>query len=145
MPTRLGLEYDRTWRGKPPHMLQPDVPVWWRFLDKWSSLLDRLWYDCLLGGPEMSFAERQDPLKQMWVTNLSKRADAIAVVAKELWIIEVASDPGLRAIGQLQTYHTLWLRDPVITLPEVLVLVGERIDPDLLDACAMHGIRIFMV
>ena len=144
MPTTLGQDYSIDWRGRPPHMLRPDVPVWYKFLDQWGFQFTTLFYDCLLGGPTLTPEQLTDPLKRMWRANIAKRADAIATTKSELWIIEVAADPGLRAIGQLMVYHTLWLRDPVIEMPERMVLVCDRIDPDLLDACGMHSVLVFV-
>ncbi|GAH74613.1 unnamed protein product, partial [marine sediment metagenome] len=96
MPTDLGRPYALDWRGDPPHMLKRDVPVWYRFLEKWGTPFLNLYYDCLLGGPFLSPEEKKDPLKWMWRVNLAKRADAIAELENEVWIIEVTTDPGLR-------------------------------------------------
>lgn len=145
MPTTLGQPYKLTWKGKPPHMLAPDIPVWWRFLEKWGFQYLSVYYDCLLGGPTLTKWEEKDPLKKGWRASLSKRADAIAITKNHVDIIEVSSDPGLRSIGQLQTYHALWLRDPAIPLPERLVMVCEMMDPDLLDAAGMYGLQVYIV
>ena len=145
MPTELGRKYKLDWRGSPPHMLRPDIPVWYRFLDKWGWQLEDLYYDCLLGGPALTNAELKDPIKRMWQYNLSKRADAIATTKDQVWIIEVAADPGLRTIGQVQSYQTLWIRDPKISKPERLIVVAERLDPDLLDAMGMFSILVYLV
>jgi hypothetical protein len=126
-------------------MLAPDIPVWYRFLDKWGFQFTSLYYDCLLGGPELTAEEKKDPLKRMWRANLSKRADAIATTTTHVWIIEVSADPGLRAVGQLQVYQVLWLRDQKIILPEKMVLVCERIDKDILDAASTYGISVFII
>jgi len=145
MPTDLGRSFPIDWAGDPPHMLPPDVPVWYRFLHKWGFQFINLYYDCLLGGPVLTDLEKKDPLKRMWRTNLAKRADAIAELENELWIIEVSADPNLRYLGQLQTYRALWLRDPLISKIERLVLVSERVDPDVLDAAGMYGVLVFIV
>ncbi|GAI28296.1 unnamed protein product [marine sediment metagenome] len=145
MPTDLGKPYALDWRGKPPHMLESDIPVWYRFLEKWGSPFLNLYYDCLLGGPYLSLQEKKDPLKWMWRVNLAKRADAIAELEDELWIIEVAPDPGLRVIGQLQTYRALWLRDPKINKIERMILVSEVPNEDLFDAASMFGISIYLI
>lgn len=145
MPTDLGKPYTVDWRGNPPHMLARDVPVWYRFLEKWGSGFLNLYYDCLLGGPLLDAEEKKDPLKWMWRVNLAKRADAIAELENEVWIIEVAADPGLRFLGQIQIYRTLWLRDPPIVKIEKPVLVAETIDPDILDAAGMYGVMVFIV
>lgn len=114
-------------------------------MEKWGFQYSTVYYDCLLGGPHLSPQEQKDPFKKDWRALLSKRADAIAIAKDHVDIIEVATDPGLRAIGQLHVYHSLWLRDPVINLPERLVLVCQTIDPDLLDALGMHSIQVYIL
>lgn len=143
MPTELGRSYALTWRGKPPHMLPTDIPVWYAFLEKWGSPFINLYYDCLLGGPELTPEESGDPMKKMERYLASKRADAIAELDNEVWIIEVTFDAGLRSLGQVQTYRTLWIRDTVVMKPEKCVLVCRRISPDFLDAATMYGILVF--
>lgn len=145
MPTELGRPYSLDWRGDPPHMLKVDVPIWYRFLEKYGGPFLNLYYDCLLGGPFLSIEELKDPYKRDWRVLNSKRADAIAELENELWIIEVAKEPGLRAIGQVQTYRALWLRDPKIAKIEKAVLVADRINIDLLDAAGMYGVSTFIV
>lgn len=145
MPTDLGRPYALDWRGHPPHMLRQDVPVWYGFLEMWGSGFINLYYDCLLGGPAMSPEQLKDPLSKMWRALNSKRADAIAELDKEIWIIEVAPDPGLRIIGQLQAYRALWLRDPKIMKVERMVLVSSSHNPDLFDAASMYGILIYLI
>lgn len=145
MPTTLGRKYEVDWFGNPPHMLLTDVPVWIRFLGKYGSYFNALYYDCLLGGPFLSPEQEKDPFQRMWRYNTAKRADAIAELETEIWIIEVANYPGLRAVGQLQVYQNLWIEDPKILKPERLVLVAERIDNDLGAACGRFGIQVYLV
>ena len=145
MPTDLGRPYSLDWRGDPPHMLKVDVPIWYRFLEKFGSPFIKLYYDCLLGGPFMTPEDLEDPYKRDWRVLNSKRADAIAELETEVWIIEVAKEPGLRALGQVQVYRALWLRDPKIRKSEKVILVADRIDKDLLDAAGMYGVLTFIV
>lgn len=126
-------------------MLKSDVPVWWKFLDRWEWQFQKLYYDCLLGGPRYTPDQMKDPMIQAWRQLLSRRADAIAELENEVWIIEVASRPGLRAIGQLQTYRALWIRDIKILKPEKAVLVCEILEEDFADAASMYGIMIFVI
>lgn len=145
MPTLLGNTYEVSWRGAPPHMLSTDIPVWYRFLELWGFRFTALYYDVLLGGPFLSPAQEQDPIMRMWRANSSKRADAIAELPAEVWIIEVAQRPGLRAIGQLLTYLALWTEDPQITKIEIPVLVCEEVDTDLIASAAKYGIRTYVM
>ena len=145
MPTDLGRPYSLDWRGDPPHMLKVDVPIWYRFLEKYGAPFLKLYYDCLLGGPWLDEEELKDPYKRDWRVLNSKRADAIAELSGEVWIIEVAKEPGLRALGQVQVYRALWLRDPKIIKPEKVILVADTINSDLLDAAGMYGLLTFIV
>lgn len=145
MPTILGKPYSLDWRGNPPHMLAPDVPVWYRFLDTYRRFFISLWYDVLLGARALTLEEETDPMKRMWRQHTARRADALVELRDQIWIIEVADDPGLRSIGQLLSYRVLWIRDPPIQKPEKLVLVGERIETNLLDAASSYGIQIYLI
>lgn len=144
MPTTLGPKYDTQWRGSPPHMLSQDIPVWYRYLEKYSDLFLALYYDVFLGGPVLTPTQQRDPLWRMWRANNAKRADAVAELEDEVWIIEVATRPGLRAIGQLMTYLALWQEDPPIPKIEIPVLVCEEVDTDLIASAAKYGIKTYV-
>jgi len=145
MPTELGKNYSMMWRGDPPHMLKPDIPIWYRFLAIYGMPFLKLYYDCALGGPSLSEAEKMDHFQTMWRGLLVKRADAIVELENEIWIVEVSADPGLRAIGQLLSYGHLWKRDSKIDKPVKLVLVSGTIEEDLADVVSSYGVLIFIV
>ena len=145
MPTELGEPYSKFWAGDPPHMLKRDVPVWYRFLEKYGAPFINVYYDVLLGGPFLTDEEKKDPLKRDWQIVTSKRADAIAELPDEVWIIEVVHVAGMRSLGQAEAYFALWSRDPKIDKPPVKVLVAETIDEDLLDAAGVLGVSVFIV
>ena len=144
MPTTLGKPFSVDWEGHPPHMLFPDVPVWYSWLAKYGQYIETLYYDCLLGGPWLSPEAMKDKLAYQWAYNNSKRADAIAEMKDEVWIIEVSTSPGLRAIGQLLSYMSLWIEDPKINKPEKMVLVCANLDTDLIACAARYGIITYV-
>lgn len=144
MPTTLGKAFTVEWRGHPPHMLFPDVPVWYSWLKEYGQFITSLYYDCLLGGPWLTPEELKDPLVYQWAYNTSKRADAIAETDDEVWIIEVSTSPGLRAVGQLLSYMALWTEDPKIMKPEKMVLVCAATDTDLIACAARYGIQVYV-
>lgn len=145
MPTLLGRKYACDWRGKPPHMLAPDIPVWYRFLDEWAEHFVTLYYDCLLGGPELDPIKDEDKMEYMWRALTSKRADAIAETRNEVWIIEVSAYPGMRALGQLITYQTLWRQDAKINKPDKMVLVADQVDQDVISSYSTQDITLHLV
>lgn len=144
MPTELGRKYSTRWRGKPPHMLSPDIPVWYRFLSKYGAYFNALYYDCLLGGPILTEQDKTDPMKRMERALICKRADAIAELDDDVWIIEVSASPGMRALGQLVTYKTLWLEDVKIKKPVRMILVAEQIDPDVSRSYKPYDIILYL-
>lgn len=145
MPTILGKTFSLDWRGSPPYMLDADVPIWYRFLEKYGAPFLTLYHQVRVGGPFLTPEESLDPLKRDWQYLLQKRIDALVELEDELWIIEVNAEAGQRSIGQLMTYQTLWLRDPKIMKLEKLILVSRTMDSDLIDAAGTHGIQIFLV
>lgn len=145
MPTNLGKPFEITWRGRPPHMLDQDIPVWYRFLERWGFKFINLYYDTFVGGPWYSKEKLSDPLFYMWRALNAKRIDAIGETEKEVWLIEVSNDPGLRAVGQIQVYSKLWSEDPKIEKPVQLVFVCAKVDPDLLSAAAAFGIVSYVL
>ena len=145
MPTEIGRPFALEYRGRPPHMLDQDIPVWYRFLEKYSFMFQKLYYDVFVGGPWYSKKKLEDPLFYMWRAINAKRIDCLAETDKEIWIIEVSQDPGLRSVGQLQVYLKLWSEDPGIDKPVRLVLVCAVVDPDLLSAASSFGILTYVM
>ena len=145
MPTELKHKHSLSWRGKPSHMLKPDVPVWYRFLEAYGSQFTALYYDCLLGGTTLTPEQEKDPMQRMWRANTAKRPDAIAETESEIWLIEVSDYPGMRAVGQLHTYQALWLEDPQVMKIEKMVLVCSRLDTDIGAACGKFGFQVYII
>lgn len=131
-----------TWRGKYPHMLDVDRPVWDLFLDRNPELFQRLYYDVRVGGVTAAPEYGDEKMRKMFYDNTAKRIDALGELEKEIWIIEVADRPGLRAIGQLTTYMALWFEDPKIPKPAKAVLVCRSVDSDFERALNFYGVLL---
>jgi len=145
MPTELGDTYSIEWRGRPKQMLSQDVPVWHAFLDQYGTKFQHFYYNVCVGGANWR-ESKEDPVHAlMWYHMTCKRIDALGVKPEEIWIIEVATVPGLRAVGQLMTYFHLWNLEPLIDLPIKNVLVCERLDDDLTYVLQKYGISIIKV
>ena len=145
MPTELGRSFSLDWRGSPPHMLANDIPVWYRYLEKWGWSFINLYYDCFVGGDWYTKKQLSDPLLYMWRALNARRIDAIGETVDEVFIIEVADNPGLRSVGQMLVYKNLWLEDPKIDKPVVMLLVCSVVDPDLLSSAAAMNIRPYVM
>lgn len=142
MPTKLGMQFSPLWRGKYPHMLKEDYPVWESYLNRFPTLFERIYYDVLVGGVIDTNPATTQKEKDMFFANTAKRIDALGETKDELWLIEVAQRPGLRATGQLMTYLALWHQDPAINKPLIAVLVCDTVDEDVRKAIEFYGMHV---
>jgi len=142
MPTLLGDPYSPLWRGKYPHMLEEDRPVWEKFLIQNLELFKRIYYDVRVGGVYPGPEYGDEKMREMFYMNTAKRIDALGELEDQIWIIEVALRPGLRATGQLLTYLALWYDDPRILKPARAVLVAQSVDSDLQRALELNGVLV---
>lgn len=145
MPTVIGEPCLPTWRGKYPHMLAEDVPIWNTFLDQYSSLFQRLFYDVRVGGLWPVGPNLDYKMQLMYFSTTAKRIDVVAELTNEVWIVEVAHSPGLRVVGQLMSYVALWYDNPGLSKPAVGVLVARSIDSDLARALQIYGLRVRLI
>jgi hypothetical protein len=142
MPTDLGEPFQITWRGDPQQMLPPDVPLWHAYLDKEAYRFLKFYYNVRVGGPDMTNVIADEAIKRMWYASTAKRIDAIGELENEIWIIEVASSPYLRAVGQCLSYKFLWEEDPKISKPAKAVLLCYYLDSDLERILKHYGVMI---
>ncbi|MBM4338985.1 MAG: hypothetical protein FJ110_05540 [Deltaproteobacteria bacterium] len=145
MPTDLGEPFEITWRGEPPQMLPPDVPLWHAYLDRAATQFLRFYYNVRVGGPYLENINADESMKRMWYASTAKRIDAIGEKEDEIWIIEVASSPYLRAVGQCLSYKFFWEEDPKISKPARAVLLCYFLDSDLRRVLSNYGVEIITI
>lgn len=145
MPTELGDPFAITWRGDPQQMLPSDVPLWNLFLDRYASTFQRFYYNVRVGGPDLTNVVADEAMKRQWYASTAKRIDAIGEKKNEIWIIEVATSPYLRAVGQCLSYKFLWEEDPKIKKPATMILVCYFLDSDLTRILKHYGVSILTI
>lgn len=145
MPTDIGEPFLTSWRGAPQQMLPPDVPLWHAYLDKHANEFLKFYYNVRVGGPDMTNVISDEALKKMWYASTAKRIDAIGEKKDEIWIIEVAASPYLRAVGQCLSYKFLWEEDPKIDKPAKAVLLCRYLDADLQRVLTHYGVSIITI
>ena len=145
MPTDLGTPYSPAWRGRYPHMLRPDYPVWERFLDTHGDRIVNLYYDVRVGDGGVTNGEYDEKMAAMYRAVTAKRLDALVEFQDEVWLVEVADGPGLRAVGQLATYVALYAEDPKIPKPTIPVLVCDSLDRDFKATLRLYSMQFVEV
>lgn len=93
----------------------------------------------------MTKVNASEAMKKMWYASTAKRIDAIGEKEDEIWIIEVAASPYLRAVGQCLSYKFLWEEDPKIGKPVTAVLVCYFIDSDIERVLKHHGAQVLKI
>lgn len=145
MPTALGDRFDPFFSGFPPHMSAEDRAIWLRWWPTVREKVRDVFYDVGLGIPE-ELPFEPDPVRLAgWIFSNQKRADLVAVVGGEVWLVELRHNASANAIGRLQMYQQLWLEDPVVPGPVKLVLVSDRHDSALRFLAAHLGIVFIVV
>jgi len=93
----------------------------------------------------MTNVDADEAMKKMWYASTAKRIDAIGEKKNEIWIIEVASSPYLRAVGQCLSYKFLWEEDPKIDKPAKMILLCPFIDSDLRRILEHYKVKIITI
>lgn len=93
----------------------------------------------------MTNVNADEGMKKFWYQSTAKRPDVIAEKKDEVWIIEVASSPYLRAVGQCLSYKFLWDQDPKINKPAIMVLLCYSLDSDLERILESYNVRVITI
>lgn len=131
MPPDLGTPYPPSWSGRPPHMADQDLPLWTRAKPTFDADALTYYYDVAVGEGAGSPQHPDDPIAAGFFRLTRKRIDAVIETATAWHIIEVRPNAGLGALGAIQTYRSLWERDPPDTKPVRAFLVTDRLDTDV--------------
>jgi hypothetical protein len=130
---QLGDPTDPKWRGKPPQMLNEDIPTLWQFLDGPAAPnYTTMFYNVALTSVEPSTIPGAPALQAMWLYNISKRIDAVGETETEEHIIEVTSRAGIRTLGQIMAYRWLWDYTKPRPGPFKAMIVCQYADPDVI-------------
>jgi len=145
MWVETGIEYDKYWKGNPPHMLPQDLPTWHRWHERNAEKFLSFYYDVRLTVNEIIETDYTQNMVDMWYSNVAKRIDAVGIKEKEIWVLEVTDIANLRAIGQAITYRFLWRR--LIPGPKEILsgIVCQGMDNDILAVCGGYRIMPIIV
>jgi len=126
-------------------MLDNDIPTWDLWRAKSAGDYDYMLYDVKLTTIDISGMDINKPAFKMWMANISKRIDAVAVKGNNIDIIEVTERAFLRAVGQAVCYAEIW--KVASTLPGKMTscILCQRADADILLTCKAHNIKVMVV
>jgi hypothetical protein len=124
--------------------LQEDTEVWSRFLAASPQKIDRVWYDVRVGEAiPGSFVA--DPMKRRIADGvLKKRIDVVCKVGGGYWVVEIKPVADMQALGQIQTYTRLFLKEFKPDGECWPVIVADTADPDILSTAFDAGVLVMV-
>ena len=141
----IGKAYPPEWRGKPPQMLNTEVPTWYKYLDKHQTEYKVIYYNLALTLQEPP-ANTLPTLVAGWMHSIAKRIDAVGIRTDgSIDIIEVTTSAGLRSVGQGITYRELWTLIKPLKGPFRSMVVCDYANPDVKYVCEKYGVTVIEV
>lgn len=128
-----------------PHLMPQDIDTWERFLEAYGSRFERFEYDVRVGKGRPAPDDQSDAIKKMAIDLSQKRIDVVAFTADAIMCIEITSNAGLKAIGQLITYPILYAETFKPTLPVLPLLICTDLDPDAQPALKAYKVPFYIV
>jgi len=127
-----------------PHMLHEDVAVWTRFLMQMSVAIKTVWYDVHVGEPVRLASSASNVQKKVAAGVSRKRIDAVCMIGKEFWVIEVKPRANMTALGQAFSYTRLFSLEYPTYRPNRGVVVCDSFDPDMSGPYSELGVMVFV-
>ena len=127
------------------HMMPLERPIWSRFLEATDLEILAVEYDVHVGrGAEIDPAWSEATKRQVLATS-RKRIDAVLHTPEAIIICEVKPRAGMGALGQLLAYRQLYIKEHPTGREVKMAVVCERVEPDVPEVMAQHGITIYRV
>lgn len=145
MPPDLGLPYQPSWLGRPAHMAEQDLLLWERARPTFAPLVSSWYFDAAVGEGSGIPADPGNPIDMGFYRLTRKRIDAVGDAGSKWILIEVRPNAGLGALGAIQTYRSLWERDPPDTRPVEAYIITDRLEEDTLATAVNANIRVHQV
>lgn len=126
-----------------PHMLAEDTRVWTKFLESRVVVISRVWYDVRVG---MSVLRNVDEASiEAKIANglTRKRIDVVALVGRDIWIIEVKPRANMHAVGQVLVYTRLFTQEFKPPGQVISVICCDTWDEDLIEEFDDFGILVY--
>lgn len=132
-------------RLKFPGMLPRECLIFAEWLKAHGDEFDTYDFNRRIGAGHDPGASWPDYVRVQAIANTQLRIDAVAMKAGAPTIIEVKDRAGASAIGQLVTYDAVWREDYPTGPAPALILVTNRVQPNILPLIRRANIRLDVV
>lgn len=128
-----------------PHMLSEDTAVWTKYLESPVAPLKEVWYDVHVGKPVPLLDGADDVSRRIAAGITRKRIDVVARVAAGFWVIEIKPFGGMQALGQILSYHRLFVDEYRVGGEVWPVIICSEVDDDLIEQFDVRGVMVISV
>ena len=128
-----------------PGMLPREIILFREWLKLHEAEYDKIDYNVRIGAGVDPGPGWPDNTRQMAIANTQLRIDAVAWQGNQPTIIEVKDRAGASAAGQLVTYEAVWEKDQMSSLPPKLLLISNRIQPNIAPLLIKAAITLNLV
>lgn len=132
-------------RLKYPGLLPREIIILRTWLLAHELEYDRFEYNVRVGAGVDPGPQWPENIRKQAIENTQKRIDAVAYKGDSATIIEVKDRAGASAIGQLLTYLPLFEEAFPAYKSPAMILITNRVQPDLLPVLERAGIRLDLV
>jgi hypothetical protein len=126
-------------------MKPADVALWERFMQQFPNMYDFVQYDVPVGQVP---SHALDPVSNTGRTAemlYKRKIDVVAFKGEQIDIIELKPSAGLSAIGQVNGYRTLYMRDYSPPVTPKAIIVTDSVDPDAGVIAHEQGVMLVVV
>lgn len=128
-----------------PHLLQPDIDLWIRYLELHEDKYNNFDYDVRIGEGRDVGDIHPETIRKMAIGLSQRRIDVIGYKDDEIEIIEITLSAGLKCIGQLETYPILYKQTYRPVLPVTTLLLTEKIESDIEPILKERGFKYIVL
>lgn len=127
------------------HMMPEDVAIWQRFIEQFPDAYDNVSYDVKVGKAPDFVTGHEDPAMQAQANLYQRKIDVVGYKDDQIDIIELKPRASTSALGQVNGYRHLFMRDysPPET-PKAVVITNELL-PEMGELAHAAGVTIVVV
>jgi len=127
------------------HLLKNERILWERYLDKYPNRFEDILYDVQVGAADVYTSPFNELGGITWTNYVAKRIDVVARADDRVTLIEVKTNAGVHAVGQLLCYRELYMRKWGTLDPISLLLVTDLAQADMYYLCERFCIELVEV
>ena len=128
-----------------PHMMPEDVAIWERFMQQFPDMYDSCEYDVKVGQPPEFVTGHDDEAMRAQAPLYQRKIDVVGYKGDQIDIIELKPRASTSALGQVNGYRHLYMRD--YTPPETpkAVVITDQLLPEMDELAAAAGVQLVVV